>query len=223
MSTRACIARSTGPDTFTGRYQHWDGYPSGLGRTLYELRRDVFAGDTAAMLATLIDNHPGGWSSIGGSDWSLPVGRVNSSDLLCRTCLRPDWAHWIQHYQTRGHPTPEPFTAGQYCAFDHTADVAPARNAACYCHEITADGRAVPCSAPLEDRATTNLDAASCGVEWVYAFTADGCYMHVLASECQNGKKMIGMFGMGDPAASWRTVATVDLRAPAPDWEGITA
>lgn len=73
MSTRAVIARKT--DTgFTGVYHHWDGYPSGLGATLFELRQEQFQGDTAAMLKVLIDEHPAGWSTINGADWSKPIG-----------------------------------------------------------------------------------------------------------------------------------------------------
>jgi len=221
MSTRSIIARSTGPDTFTGRYHHWDGYPSGLGRTLFEIRRDIFANDTAAMLSTLLDQHPAGWSTICGADWSKPAGRSDDQATLCRVCVRPAWAHWIQNYETYGFARPEPFTAGQYRAFDHEAETTRANNPVCYCHMITCDGRALPSAIPLEDRTSTDQDAAGIGAEWCYAFTADGLYMLVLASECQSGEKMIGMFGMGDPAASWRTVATVDLRGDAPDWEAL--
>jgi hypothetical protein len=78
MSTRACIARLTGrhPLAFEGRYHHWDGYPSGLGHALYHAYGGPFDGDLERMLRVLIDEHPAGWSTIVGADWSLPPGFI---------------------------------------------------------------------------------------------------------------------------------------------------
>ncbi len=70
MSTRSIIARPT-PAGFAGRYCHWDGYPSGVGRTLYTLRNGHFHRDTTALLRVLIDEHPAGWSIIVDADFSL--------------------------------------------------------------------------------------------------------------------------------------------------------
>jgi hypothetical protein len=45
MSTRAVIARQTDPDDpgcWEGRYHHWDGYPSGLGRALWHAYHSIF-------------------------------------------------------------------------------------------------------------------------------------------------------------------------------------
>ena len=74
MSTRSCIARTTGEGTFRGVYHHWDGYPSGLGVTLFHLYRNHFNKDLNAMLEFLIDQHPAGWSTINGADFKLPAG-----------------------------------------------------------------------------------------------------------------------------------------------------
>lgn len=74
MSTRACIARATGEGTFVGVYHHWDGYPSGLGATLWELYHGFFGRDLARMLAYLIDEHPAGWSTIDGADFNAKPG-----------------------------------------------------------------------------------------------------------------------------------------------------
>lgn len=76
MSTRGCIARlqSRSPLEFKGVYHHWDSYPSGLGQTLFQIRRTDFARDTAAMLRTLIDQHPGGWSTIVGTTFRKTAG-----------------------------------------------------------------------------------------------------------------------------------------------------
>jgi len=73
MSTRAIIARKT-PDGWEGRYHHFDGYPSGLGAALHEIGNEVFGGDIGAMMTTLIDDHPAGWSNIQNVDWTREPG-----------------------------------------------------------------------------------------------------------------------------------------------------
>lgn len=78
MSTRAVIARAVGENDWQGVYHHWDGYPQALGAALWALHRGHFAGDLAAMLETLIDQHPGGWSDLTDADFSLPAGWVDS-------------------------------------------------------------------------------------------------------------------------------------------------
>jgi hypothetical protein len=85
MSTRGCIARlqSRSPLEFKGVYHHWDSYPSGLGQALFQIRKADFAGDTDTMLRTLIDQHPGGWSTIVGSTFRKTPGfreRGNSNE-----------------------------------------------------------------------------------------------------------------------------------------------
>ena len=74
MSTRGAIVRFTEGQSFQGVYHHWDSYPEGLGQTLVSLYKEQFDGDLDKMLATLIDDHPGGWSTINGKDWSLAPG-----------------------------------------------------------------------------------------------------------------------------------------------------
>jgi hypothetical protein len=78
MSTRGIIARKTGEGTFAGRYHHWDSYPEGLGKTLVMLHQGHFKGDLGRMLEVLIDEHPAGWSTINGKDFSLKPGYVDS-------------------------------------------------------------------------------------------------------------------------------------------------
>ena len=73
MSTRSIIARKT-EGGFAGVYHHWDGYPVGLGQTLYRMYKQVSKLD--ALTKLLIDEHPAGWSSINGVDWSQPIGYV---------------------------------------------------------------------------------------------------------------------------------------------------
>ena len=85
MSTRSCIARPIG-DEWEGRYHHSDGYPTGLGDELWHL---VQAWGVEMARTRLIDEHPAGWSSILGADWSMPPGyrtRSNFDDLLGPRC-----------------------------------------------------------------------------------------------------------------------------------------
>ena len=74
MSTRGCIARSTGEGTFKGVYHHWDGYPTALGATLWKLYHGHFKRDLGGMLTFLIERHPAGWSTINNADFKLPAG-----------------------------------------------------------------------------------------------------------------------------------------------------
>lgn len=64
MSTRGAIARPTSGGGWTGRYHHFDAYPTGLGVELVRLYRDTFDGDHELMARTLIDEHPAGWSTL---------------------------------------------------------------------------------------------------------------------------------------------------------------
>jgi len=78
MSTRGAIVRLTngalGAAEFKGVYHHWDSYPTGLGRTLWHLFQEHFKFDLDAMLKTLIDDHPAGWSTIVGADFMQVPG-----------------------------------------------------------------------------------------------------------------------------------------------------
>lgn len=72
MSTRSVIARQT-DEGWQGIYHHSDGYPSFMGPRLIEMHNGHFGGDVEAMLHFLIDEHPGGWSFLGG-DFSQAPG-----------------------------------------------------------------------------------------------------------------------------------------------------
>ncbi|MBI3334041.1 hypothetical protein HYZ97_01000 [Candidatus Pacearchaeota archaeon] len=61
---RGAIARVTG-EGFRGIYHHRDSYPSSLGKTLWDTYQKV--GDLETILDCLIDQHPGGWSSLEGA------------------------------------------------------------------------------------------------------------------------------------------------------------
>jgi hypothetical protein len=63
MSTRGCIARTNNGEGWQGVYHHWDSYPKGLGKELWDRLHSEYQGDITAFLADAIDNHPSGWSS----------------------------------------------------------------------------------------------------------------------------------------------------------------
>jgi hypothetical protein len=73
MSTRSVIARAT-KTGFAGVYHHWDGYPEGLGATLFAAFNGHFNKDLGKMLRYLINEHPAGWSSIADADFAAPAG-----------------------------------------------------------------------------------------------------------------------------------------------------
>jgi hypothetical protein len=79
MSTRSVIARKT-KTGFFGRYHHWDGYPSSLGKTLYGLYNGHFKRNLDKMLTVLIDEHPAGWSTINGKDFKKKPGYIDHNN-----------------------------------------------------------------------------------------------------------------------------------------------
>jgi hypothetical protein len=100
MSTRGAIVRFTGDNTFTGVYHHWDSYPDGLGKTLFNLRRNFFHNDTEAMLKVLIDEHPAGWSTINNKDFNLEPGfnELSNSKTDATKEKRPEcYCHGDRH------------------------------------------------------------------------------------------------------------------------------
>lgn len=161
------------------------------------------------MLKFLIDEHPAGWSTINGADFSLEPGFKRDGDLPCEVCQCPNWMHYTQYYPAHGLPTPPSFNGKSYAVFNHGyKEPDLPHGPECYCH----GGR------NEEPNKITELNASGCGCEWAYVF--DGDTMEIQSSYTDEGK-MIGMFGCGDPEAEWRTVYTVDLRGSEPNWEKI--
>ena len=78
----------------------------------------------------------------------------------------------------------------------------------CYCHGDRSE----------EAWVVTHENAAKSGCEYVYGFD-EGPTLVVLGSFCADGDKMIGMFGMGVPGATWKEIGRVPLNGPEPDWE----
>jgi hypothetical protein len=235
MSTRSCIARRTGDATFIGVYHHWDGYPTALGATLYELYRGHFQRDLGRMLNFLIDQHPAGWSTINGKDFTLAAGfKADDDTIPCAQCGLEQWKHYRQYYaKHRMAKFVANLEQGIVMVLGH-AHVRPKieqpQGPECYCHG----------SRKEEAQPITEKDDA--GMEWAYVFDEPERKMYVFerlfADDAGPGQKlftgepvadlahhhMTGMFGMGAPGHQyWATAAVVDLDGPEPDWERVGA
>jgi hypothetical protein len=65
VSTRSVIARAGKAEgEFSGVYVHWDGSPHTRGPLLWKIIHSEFNGNLKAALASLIDKHPAGFSSL---------------------------------------------------------------------------------------------------------------------------------------------------------------
>lgn len=215
MSTRGVIARKSG-DGFVGRYHHWDSYPSGLGRTLYQWAQRM---PRDRMIHLLIDEHPAGWSTIVGSNLCLVPSYVdvNNPERRCQKCGMAIWEHYRQYYGKNGRPPlPEKFAHvpdDVYLLTDHAPEpeTFPTDNRPqCYCHGERHE---------TFDNVVTDQNATGMGCEYAYVFDEDGHTMTILSSCCENGKKTIGMFGLGDSKAVWQEIAKINLDGPEPDWK----
>ena len=82
MGTRGAIVKET-KTGWSGVYHHWDSYPDGLGKTLFNLRNDHFKKDTKAILKVLIDEHKAGWSTIVEGDFTKEPGFGNEGAPQC--------------------------------------------------------------------------------------------------------------------------------------------
>ena len=211
MSTRSCIARSKGVSDFSGVYHHWDGYPSGLGQTLFALYNGHFKKNLNEMLKYLIDDYPA-WFSINDADFNLPaVTKGDTSSQICKNCGKPFWMHYAQYYHKNnplwvaaGEPECPPRVGTTYSVTDHSPE--------------EGDEAHGPVFVMREKVLLTAKNASESGCEYVYVFTSDN-KMKILSSYCGNGKKMIGAFGMGDSEAEWKVIGIVDLDGEEPDWD----
>lgn len=222
MSTRGAIARPVG-EGFEGRYHHWDSYPEGLGATLFYLRNGFFGGDTDALLAYLVDSHPAGWSTINGKDLTRDPGFLGDIDRIpCvatvgdATCGELRDAHLCQTFGLEGHED-GPYPCGVNYAYHigHLYEPDPVVEAylrqvpECYCHGDRSE----------DEWLVTAENASGSGVE--FAYVLEGARMLVLGNYHDDGSKAVGMFGFGDPDASWKILADVNLDGETPDWEAI--
>jgi hypothetical protein len=184
-------------------YHHWDSYPEGLGTTLAELYATHFAGDLSKMLKTLIDDHPAGWSTINGADFSLEPGFIERPNAICALCGKTDAEHWEPMEQVREREKQDPNTLRRHNWLGHEFQEKDEQPPLCYCHGDRKE----------EGWEVTEENASGSGVEYVYAFWTEGAThkMAILSSYRKDGVKMIGAFGMGDPDAGWRPIGLVSL------------
>ncbi|OPY54658.1 MAG: hypothetical protein A4E48_00237 [Methanosaeta sp. PtaU1.Bin060] len=219
MSTRGVIARKVGHSSFKGVYHHWDSYPSGLGKELWHIYHGYFQGDLGAMLHKLIDEHPAGWSSILGANWDLAPGYFSypKDDTLCEECGKEQWRHYRQYYPARKAQLPpkkiwDP--KNDVLVLGHSFKMDPTKapnNAQCYCHVERHEER----------WDVTELNASGSGCEYAYVFDEPKKEMLILSSYREDGKKMIGMFGVGDPNSTWMIIAKLALNGPEPRWDNL--
>jgi hypothetical protein len=227
MSTPAAIARWTnrGSHEWAGRYHHWDGYPSALGATLFDLVRHKTLGDLATTLRVLIDDHPAGWSTINGADWGRRPGFSERwKDEIQKNRALDFAALWEPLYERSRRNQLEATLAAlppaetvplrrneQFILWNSlTHYFGTPRRAKCYCH---GDRHEVPWE-------LTQYAAAGCGLEWVYVFDTAERTMTVLEAWVAD-RHSAGMFGYGDPDAAWPERAVVFLDNPEPDWAAL--
>ena len=224
MSTRGCIARLTSKPgesiSFSGSYHHWDGHPISLGQTLFKLYKGYFKRDINKMLKYLIDDHKSGWSTINNCDFNLPAGpNPDRNKEICKHCGKPNWMHYAQYYKEEfslwieaGRPEcPIRTNEGSFLVYDHSPEAIEVPHGPVCGHGVGSDNNLL-----------TEQNAAECGVEYVYAFTPDGKKMVVLSSISENGEKMVGMWGRGDPNSEWKVIGELCLNWAAPkDWNAV--
>lgn len=195
MSTRGVIARLEGahPPQFCGVYHHWDSYPSGLGHTLWKLYHEQFERNLKVLTQVLLDEHPAGWSTINGADFSLAAGFI---ELMSGS--GPAENHSAA--ATRGESVHE-----------QSQGLCPE----CYCHGDRAEA--------AWQVTEQNAAGSGCEWAYAFfsGDTPEHDIMLVLSSFQPSGRKMIGYFGQGDPQSVWAVVAVVGLQGQEPDWEAL--
>jgi len=86
MSTRAIIGKTTGAEQqFRGVYSHSDGYPTWLGKHLWQTVHEQFQGDVKRFVREMIAMHPGGWSSFGDICYCHENGAKTSAPRMVFT------------------------------------------------------------------------------------------------------------------------------------------
>lgn len=185
MGTRSVVAEPQG-DGWHGRYVHWDGYPSGVGRTVFALAESM-GPETAREF--LLREHTG-WSSLAGADFSIAPGFGNSMDLPCRICGQGYVAH-LEWPEGKG-PGQGVGSTG-YNALGHTydrdEDCDAARRAQCYCHGERHE----------EDPGYITYDGDDWGTEWAYVIGPKGLTIceRRFGKPGQDNGHGVGMFGLG--------------------------
>jgi hypothetical protein len=263
MSTRGAIARLNAlqPLAFSGRYVHWDCYPTGLGAELWQAYHGHFQNNAQAMLKTLLDDHPAGWSSLCGADFSqlapaMGDKKVSAASGDAPICYchgeRQEDAHeiternasgsgceWVYVFAssllamalpaTKAQPKGKTLLVNQsdqrkatlqtVTASSAVAAVSPALENGSFGNEPEGSAQTATNRKPARSIASGHHDASGHPIAAPARLLQPA--LLVLSSFTPHGDKMIGMFGCGDPDASWRLVTVLDLEGAEPDWEQI--
>jgi hypothetical protein len=213
MSTRSEIF---GPDG-RGRYHHFDGYPSGVGATLWELYRHVFECNIGEMRKVLIDDHPAGWSTINVSveGWKArKPGYVDiSRNYKCsrKGCGKPHDEHYFQYLpqEAQDKMRAEGFDPAKqgYALLGHSPVVPPDlqkvwdETPKCYCHGQRSEA---------EDQRMATLGTWDDGslfllsdINEEYAYILDDDALYVYASP----HRLLGVFRWDEAEPNWKSLA----------------
>lgn len=80
MSTHGAVGISIDNFNWTGKYVHYDCYPSGVGKTLFDAVQGPFRGNLQGLVNILMSSKTG-WSEIDQRDWSLsPIAYTSFQD-----------------------------------------------------------------------------------------------------------------------------------------------
>lgn len=182
MSTRSLIALPIEDgDAAVGVYHHYDGYPTGLGMALVAARKAHH--NYRSLVRTLIFDHPAGWSTIVGADWSLEPGFVDrfpSAEDTGVCCEAPYWQHYRQYYEAQGSPTPpesdDPHAPALvlghgFVGTDKPEDYRPQ----CYCHgQRSESGRLMLCVTEGGSDYCIGSECDPLFMEWAYRLYPQG-------------------------------------------------
>jgi hypothetical protein len=183
MSTRSMIAIPVDDgNAAIGRYHHSDGYPTGLGVALITARKAFPT--FSDMVKALIFDHPGGWLTIVGTDWTIEPGYVNSNpddDDIGRCCEHPYWRHYRQYYERNGAATPpvsnDPARPAVMLGHSFVANPKPTdARPQCYCHGDGSDTDTVSviCITEMDTDWCAGIGCDPLFMEWQYRLYPQG-------------------------------------------------
>jgi len=201
MSTRAIIARSLPDGEWEGAYHHWDGYPSGLGKTLWDMLHGG-SGEAGALvfdsveqlLSYVIDEHPAGWS------------HLYPARVLVKDSESP--SGWDFSDEQR----PECYCHGYFGERD---DVKPDRS---HLHS------------PAKFKTRRERYNAALFWEYIYIFERDHKTLTILANYCTGepfiytGVSISGeRYSYATEMYDWFELTKIDLTGREPDWANLDA
>lgn len=176
MSTRSVIARTVG-DGFEGRYHHFDGYPGGIGKTLYTLANTQFKDNIKRMMEILVDEHKAGWSNINNRNFSVTPGYREYDNRKVAEDFRKDGETMSVSYDKlyeweRQNIGPE-----------------------CFCHGDRQETTEILIAQEGESNWT----------DWAYAIDEDSMMMGVF-NNLSKGWALVSVVDLNGPEPDWQTI-----------------